>query len=176
MSRESTALIVIDVQEKLLPAMSAPEPMLEKIRLIIEAAAVLNVRCFFTEQYPRGLGPTVSGLIDAEQPTFEKTMFSCRECTALTEQLVSSKIRHVLLVGIETHVCVAQSAMDLMTAGYSVCVALDGVGSRSEIDYAVALDQLQQDGVRLTTVEAAIFQWCETASAKEFKQISRLVR
>lgn len=177
MNRENSAVVVIDVQEKLLPHIAGNERMLWNIGRLLDGARTLDVAVVATEQYPRGLGQTVAQLaqrIEAAIP--DKTMFSCRECTDLVAQLNSANIYHLVLVGIETHVCVAQSALDLMAAGFSVYVCVDAVGSRFDIDRETALRRLEYSGVTPTTTEAVLFEWCETAGTAEFKAISKLVQ
>jgi nicotinamidase-related amidase len=129
-----------------------------------------------SEQYPAGLGPTVERLATHLPRVAEKRIFSCRECTDLISSWMTSGIRQVVVVGIETHVCVLQTALDLLSAGFEVYVVADAVGSRTDLDRDVALNRLTQSGVTVTTTESVLFEWCETSSAPEFKQISQLVR
>ena len=178
MNRTDTAIIVIDVQEKLLPHIADNEEMVFNIERILEAANELQIPVFVSEQYPKGLGHTISEfevLLDSF-PVYEKSMFSIRECEPLWEQLQKRDIKNVLLVGIETHVCVFQSAMDLLANGYEVYVCIDAVGSRFEEDYMTAMQRMETSGVTLLTTEMAMFEWCEAAGTPEFKSISKLVQ
>jgi nicotinamidase-related amidase len=177
MNRDNSAVVVIDVQEKLVPHISGHERMLWNIGRLLDGARALGVKVFATEQYPRGLGKTVAAVAEKlEGPIPEKTMFSCRECIDLVARLKSENICHLVLVGIETHVCVAQTALDLMAAGFSVFVNVDAVGSRFEIDRDTALRRLEYSGATPTTTEAVLFEWCESADSTEFKAISKLVQ
>jgi isochorismate hydrolase len=105
-----------------------------------------------------------------------KLAFSCRELAAQFAELRERQIEKLLLCGIETHVCVQQTALDLLADGWRVYVAIDSVGSRFDLDHQTALRRMESSGAVLTTAEAALFEWCETAAAAEFKQLSRLVR
>lgn len=179
MNRNDSALLVVDVQQKLLPHIADNEEMLWNISRLTRGANILDVPVFVTEQYPKGLGRTaeeLSSQFDENVPVFEKLMFSARECDALFKQLDSKEIRNAVLVGIETHVCVLQTAMDLMSAGYDVYVCIDAVGSRFEEDYMTAMQRMETSGAVLVSTEMTLFEWCETAESAEFKKISRLVQ
>lgn len=129
-----------------------------------------------SEQYPQGLGTTVAELASRLPHRPVKQMFSCRELAGLFSVLRQRQIVKLLLCGIETHICVQQTALDLMADGWRVYVPVDGVSSRSDLDHKTALRRMESSGAVLTTAEAALFEWCETAAAPEFKQISQLVR
>ncbi len=176
MSRDRAALLVIDVQEKLLPHIQNQSIVSWNIRRLIDGAAVLGVPCWGTEQYPQGLGGTVPMLADRLPIVEEKSLFSCRECVELLSRLRRDNRSQLLLCGIETHVCVQQTALDLIAMGFDVWVAVDVVGSRFELDHSIALRRMQAAGVVLTTTESVLFEWCEVAGTHEFKRISALVR
>ena len=182
MNRDDTALVVIDLQEKLVPAIEDQEKMLSNVRRLIQGAKILGLPVFISEQYPKGLGATVETItsliaeLELDAPVFEKTMFSCRECEPMIKQLGALEIKNLLCVGIESHICVAQSALDFLSMGFNVLVAVDAVGSRNQTDCEVGLNRLSLNGIEMTTTEAALFEWCETASSPEFKQISALVK
>jgi nicotinamidase-related amidase len=129
-----------------------------------------------SEQYPKGLGPTVPELAERLGAMPSKFGFSAGACGQIFEGLREKGVHKVLVCGIETHVCVQQTVLDLLADGWRVYVAVDAVGSRFEVDYRTALQRMDSSGATLTTTEAAIFEWCETAAAPEFKQISQLVR
>ncbi len=169
------ALLIIDIQEKLLARM-ADGPLVEaNAARLIDAATLLGMPVWATEQYPQGLGPTVESLRGRLPSRRPKTSFSCCAVPELIEQIHGLGIRHVTLVGIETHVCVLQTALDLQDLGLTVQVAADAVASRRTIDNQIALRRLEQSGVILTTAEAALFEWVATADHPAFKQLSRLV-
>lgn len=176
LSRADSALLVIDVQEKLLPAIPSRARLTWNLRRLIDGAKLLSVPTAVSEQYPKGLGPTVAALAEGLPTPAVKTMFSCRECAAVWTGWKESGVRTILLAGIETHVCVLQTAFDLLESGFGVQLAVDAVASRNSLDHDVALRRMVHSGVVPTTVESALFEWCETASAPEFKSISRLVR
>jgi nicotinamidase-related amidase len=176
MSRDDTALVVIDVQDRLLPAIADGDRVVWNIRRLIDGARTLGMDVVATEQYPKGLGATATVLAERLGEIPDKLMFSCRECGDLIRQLAERGRRKLLVVGIESHVCVQQSVLDLMGEGFRVYVAVDAVGSRHRIDCQTALRRMDSAGAVLTTTEAALFEWCEVAGTPEFRQISQLVR
>jgi nicotinamidase-related amidase len=181
MNADDSALMVIDLQEKLVPHISNHAQIVWNISRLIEGAGALGVAVCGTEQYPKGLGGTVEPIAsllqaNSQQGVPEKTMFSCRECDSLVDGLSETGIHNLLLCGIETHVCVAQSALDLMAQGFNVFVCVDAIGARSPVDHRVAIRRLENSGVTLTTTEAALFEWCEQAGSEKFKKISKLVQ
>ena len=178
MNSDDTAVLVVDLQEKLVPHILDHAKVVWNVTRLLRAAKVLGVRILGTEQYPKGLGatvPEVSGLMEGAELT-EKLMFSCRECSSLLDELETHQVRNVLLCGIETHVCVAQTALDLIANGFNVFLCVDAVGSRFSLDQDVALQRMECAGATLTTTEAAMFEWCESAGSDSFKSISKLVQ
>ena len=178
MNPADSALVVIDVQEKLIPHIRDHESISWNIGRLMTGAELLGIRIVATEQYPQGLGRTIGEIRDRlnHRPIAEKTMFSCRECAEVFTQLYGQGVHKLLLTGIETHVCVAQSALDFIAAGFAVYVCVDAVGSRHLIDHETALRRLENSGAVPITSEAALFEWCEQADRKEFKSISKLVQ
>ena len=176
MNPANAALLVVDVQEKLVPAIVNHPRLVWNICRLIDGAKLLGVNVLATEQYPKGLGPTVSAIRSRLPELPEKTMFSCRECANQIMPLRDAGIEHLLVTGIETHVCVQQSTLDLMAMGFNVLLAVDALGSRAEFDHVTALERMQNCGASVTTTEAALFEWCESASHPQFKAISQLVR
>lgn len=176
MSVGETALVVVDVQERLLPVIAGRTRLVWNIGRLIEGARILGIPVAATEQYPQGLGPTVPELARRLGPIPSKRMFSCRGCPEVFQELQAQGIHKFLVCGIEAHVCVQQTVLDLLGAGWRVYVAADAVGSRHEVDYEFALRRMESAGAILTTTEAALFEWCETAGTPQFKEISRLVR
>ena len=170
------ALLVIDVQEKLVAAVAdGPRVVANAVRLL-EAAAILGVPARATEQYPRGLGPTVPPIAERLPDRASKMAFACCSAPQVLEQFYGRQVRHVTLAGLEAHVCVAQTALDLMDLGFRVQVPADAVASRSPLDRDVALRRLEAAGATISTTEAVLFEWCETADRPEFKAISALVK
>ena len=147
------------------------------VRRLIDAAGVLGLPVLASEQYPKGLGPTTGELaqrLPAAIP--EKLTFSSGGCPGLFDDIQRRGIHKILVCGIEAHVCVQQTVLDLLADGRRVYVAVDAVGSRFEVDYRTALARMDSAGATLTSTEAAMFEWCEAAGTPEFKQISRLVQ
>lgn len=177
MSRGDTALVVIDVQDKLVSLIEGQRRMIWNIRRLLDGAKILGVPVAATEQYPQGLGPTTRELAERIPTAIPaKTVFSCRECHAAFTELAERGVNKLLLAGIETHVCVQQTALDLLGEGFSIYLAVDAVGSRGRLDHETALRRMETSGVTLTTTETSLFEWCERAGTPEFKQISQLVR
>jgi nicotinamidase-related amidase len=176
MSPRETALLCVDIQEKLVGAVAGGDRVVWNVRRLIDGAKVLGVAVVGTEQYPQGLGPTVAPLAERLGLLPDKLTFSCSGCPDLFQRLREQAICDILVCGIETHVCVQQTVLDLLADGWRVFVAIDAVGSRFEIDYRVALGRMESAGATLTTTEAALFEWCQRAGTPEFKEISRLAR
>ena len=170
------ALLVVDVQTKLMERIEHRERVVANAVRLVKAADVLKLPCWATEQYPQGLGPTVPELAEliVERPS--KTTFHCCAVPQIVEQLYGRQIRHVTLTGIEAHVCVAQTALELMKLGFIVQVPADAVGSRSRIDWEFALRRLERAGAVISTTEAVLFEWTECSDRPEFKAISNLVK
>lgn len=176
MSRSDSALLVVDVQEKLIGLIPEHRRIVWNIVRLIDAANLLGVPVAATEQYPQGLGHTLPQLREKLPDMGEKRDFSCTQCADIFAGWRDREILNVLVVGIETHVCVLQTALDLIAAGFNVHVAVDAVGSRFDVDRATAIRRLENSGVTPSTTETAIFEWCATSTAPEFREISRLVR
>jgi nicotinamidase-related amidase len=176
LGRETSALVVIDVQEKLMPVIVDTRRLIWNIGRLIEAAQRLNVPVFVTEQYPSGLGTTVEPLRSQLPTAVEKTRFSCGQCAQIIDSLSDDGRCQVVLAGIESHVCVTQSALDLAALGFRVFVVEDAVSSRSAATHQAAMRRLEAEGVTLLPTESAIFEWCEDAADSQFKAISQLVR
>ena len=179
MNRDNSALLVIDVQERLAPAIHGIDKVVWNIKRLIQGANLLGVPVKVTEQYPKGLGPTLDEIVkelatDANIP--EKTMFSCRECAAELVSLEEQEIVNLVIVGIESHVCVLQSVLDFLAMGFNVYVVTDAISSRFPEDHATAVSRMELSGATTVTTEMALFEWCERAGSPEFKSISKIVR
>jgi len=176
--RDRAALLVVDVQEKLWKAMSDRQWLVDRIVIMIRACGLLKVPIFLTEQYPKGLGTTVAPVKEALgglKPLVKMT-FSCCGVTELPQALKKKGIEQVILVGIDSHVCVLQTALDLLSQEFQVHVPRDAVSSRYEQDERTALQRMAREGVVITTVEMALFELLRTAEAPEFKEISKLIK
>lgn len=177
LSRDRSALLVVDIQEKLLPSIADGDRLVARANLLLDTAKLLSVPAYISEQYPKGLGATVNKLrIGSAVRVESKTMFSCRECESILEAIDSKSIDSVLICGIEAHVCVLQTAFDLLALGLRVHVAVDAIGSRNSVDLQAAIRRMELHGIVGSTAESAVFEWCETASAEEFRQVSELVK
>lgn len=178
LSADDSGLLVVDVQEKLIGLIAGHRLLVWNVGRLLDGANILGVPVAATEQYPQGLGRTVVSLAErltgADVPS--KLTFSCRECVAAIESFRQRGVRKLLVVGIETHVCVSQTVHDLLADGFRVYVAVDAVGARHAIDHETALRRMETAGATLTTTEAVLFEWCERAGTPQFKEISRLVR
>jgi nicotinamidase-related amidase len=172
-----TGLVVVDMQERLLKAIPEAVRITWNCRRLIDGAKVLAVRTAATEQNPEKLGLTTAAFnAQLSEPPHAKMIFSCGACGEPFAPWRDEGIHRVLLCGIETHVCVQQSALDLLAAGFQVFIAADAVGSRSQLDYEIAVRRMESSGATITTTEAALFEWCERAGTPEFRQISALVK
>jgi nicotinamidase-related amidase len=172
-----TALLVVDMQERLLAVIPHAAGITWNCRRLIDGAKTLGVRTIVTEQNPEKLGPTAAALAERVGGTpYAKLDFSCGACGGEFADWEAAGIERVLLCGIETHVCVQQTALDLLSAGYRVYVAADAVGSRAMVDYEIALRRMESSGAVITTTEAALFEWCERAGTDTFRAISALAK
>jgi nicotinamidase-related amidase len=177
-SRSECQLLIIDMQEKVLAPIPVREQLVANCGKLIDAAKLFSVPVVITEQYPKGLGSTVSELggrlSDIAIP--EKLRFSAVEALNWGMAAERSDDRFkVVVAGIEAHVCVLQTVLDLLICGYQVHVAADAIGSRGKLDWKLALKRMASSGAVVTTTEAILFEWCETAGTAEFKQLSKLV-
>jgi len=185
LSQFRSRLLVIDVQEKLIPTIYDGDAIVRRIRFMLDAAQQLKVPVIVSEQYPKGLGPTISELADhaAVETTFAKMRFSACEqfCDHAGLGADIAADAHdgrdqILLVGIEAHVCVLQTALDLAARGFRVYVAEDAVGSGAARDHATGIQRMRDAGITICTAEGAAFEWCETAEAEQFRTMSKLIR
>ena len=175
---EKTTAMIIDLQERLLPHMHEHQAVLSRCVLLIRGLTLLGVPMILTEQYPAGLGKTVDalrGMSVADNP-IEKVTFSCCDEPSVIAQLKEFGRGTVLLAGIETHVCVLQTALDLKASGFDPVIVADGVASRRESDKVIALQRLDREGCRITTVESILFELMRTSRHAKFKEISKLVK
>lgn len=172
----NSSLLVIDVQEKLVPLIPRREQLVKNVGFLLEAAQTLSVPVQATEQYPKGLGSTVAELLAKLPHRLEKTAFSCCVIAEVEIKVQAGGRNKVVVVGMETHVCVLQTALDLLARGLTVHVPIDAVASRYDVDHATALRRMEQAGAILTTSETAVFEWIGRSGTPEFKAISKLVQ
>ena len=176
MSTADTALLVIDVQEKLLPKIAGRDRLVQNLSFLLEAARLVSIPVLATEQYPKGLGGTLPSLVPLVPVRWEKTDFSCCAVPEVLNTLGREARIKVLLAGIETHVCVLHTALDLLARDFHVFLAVDTLGSRYTLDHETALRRLETEGAVLTTCETAIFEWLGGSRAPQFKAISQLIQ
>jgi len=175
---EDTVLVVIDVQEKLARAMFEKEAVADNTAKLVRGAKILELPVVWTEQNPRGLGPTlpqVSELLVDQKPV-TKLSFSCCGEPAFMKELENLKRRQVLICGMEAHVCVYQTAADLVTRGYEVQIVMDAVSSRTCENKAVGLERSKLLGASLTSTETALFELLKIAEGDKFKQMLKVVK
>ena len=175
---ENTVLVVIDVQGKLSCLMHEKEKLFENLRKIITGAQILEIPVILTEQNPDGLGrtiPEVADLLPGIQPIL-KFSFSCCGESRFVRELEALKRKQVLIAGIESHVCVYQTAMDLLGAGYEVQIVADAVSSRTADNRELGLEKMKNEGARLTGVEMALFELLRVAEGAKFKGILKVVK
>jgi len=177
LSRDDSRLLIVDMQQKLLPLIPVADRVIHNCRRLIRGAQVLGIPVAATEQYPKGLGATAPELADLLDDIPEKLRFSCAEALNWQTAAEQPDARdQVVVAGIEAHVCVQQTVLDLMVRGFRVYVVADAIASRGKFDWEIALRRMADAGATLTTVESVLFEWCETAAADEFKQISDLIK
>jgi nicotinamidase-related amidase len=177
MAAEATQVLLVDVQERLLPAMANPGEVAANAALVLHAAQAMGVPVTVSEQYPKGLGPTVPALRQAAggEP-MEKIEFSCLKNPAIAERLRGLGRRQLVIAGVEAHVCVLQSAIDARGEGFEVFVVADATGSRRPESRERALARMAAAGAEVVTAEMAVFEWLERADAPRFRELSKLVR
>lgn len=181
LDRNDTVLLVVDVQERLGAAMPQDrfETLVKNTGILLEAATTLDFPVITTEQYPRGLGPTVAPmrekLRDDEAPV-EKICFSCVDENAVTQRLEALGRKQIIVTGMETHVCVFQTVRDLAARGYRPFVVSDATCSRTAENHATGLALMKDAGAVITSTEAAVFDLLKVAGTPEFKHLSKLIK
>lgn len=162
-----------------MPVIANGENLIQQIQRLLNGAELFEIPVLISEQYPRGLGPTVSSLSEAgkdEALVFEKTTFSCREKRELFDRWLNEGRDQVVVTGIESHICVLQTCLDLIEFGFQVFVPCDAVGSRDLGNKEIALRRLEQHRASLTVTESVLFEWCESSTDPNFRTISQLVK
>jgi len=174
--RTDAMLLVIDVQERI-NAVMVDQGHLPRLEVLVEACRALSIPVIASEQYPKGLGPTVEDLAAtlAETPAVKMT-FSCERDTELGEMVAAASSSQIVVTGIETHVCVLQTVLDLLAAGYEVHVPHDAVNSRRLADKEWALRRMEASGAIITSTESALFELLERCDTDEFKIVAKLIK
>ena len=180
LARAGSTLVIVDVQERLFAAMDAEhrEEVVRNLKILATAARRLGLPILVTEQYPKGLGHTLPELRDALGPVepVAKVAFSCCEAEGFTARLRAAGTRQVILAGIEAHVCVLMTGLDLLAEGYALHVAADAVTSRSQGNWRIGVEQLRQAGAVITSTESVLFQLLGKADTEDFRALSQLIR
>lgn len=175
---DSSIAVIIDMQERLLPHMDGADALLDRCRLLIRGLELLSVPVFRTEQYPKGLGRTVVTIADEwpAQVVIEKRSFSCYDEVDFTRHLSGNGRKTILIAGIETHVCILQTVLDLIDHEYVPVVVADCVASRTAEDRHFALKRIFSEGGRVSTAESVLFELMRTSLHPNFREVSRLVK
>lgn len=171
-------LVVIDIQDKLVDVM--PKTDIKKVidasSTLIQAAKILEVPCLYTEQYPQGLGSTVKKIKSLfSDSAIEKKSFSCLDEPKFKSNLIKSR-SHIILCGLETHICILQTALALKALGKKVFVVEDAMLSRSSLHHQNAIARLRSEGIVITNMESVIFEWLRVAEGDHFKAIAKLIK
>lgn len=176
--RDKSCLLVVDIQEKLAPAVAEPAGVIRNSGILMQAAARLGVPTILSEQYPQGLGPTVSELraLAPDSARLSKISFSCAGDAGLNQRLQEIGRPQLVVCGMETHVCVLQTALGYQGAGYRTFVVADAVSSRAPANREMGLRRMAENGVELVTTEMVVFEWLARAGTAEFKELSKLIK
>jgi len=182
LARDKSQLLIVDVQEKLLPAIAGKDRVVERCVRLVRAARLLGLPITLSEQYPQGLGPTVDPIREAYANSgfvVDKVEFSCLKNQPLRDRLHELRRQgrpQVVIGGIEAHVCVLQTAIDLEAQGFEAFVVADAVGSRAKASRKLAVDRLSKSGVDVVDSEMVLFEWLERAGTPAFKDLQALIK
>ena len=175
---ENSLLLVIDVQEKLVNALDK-NIIIKRVYNLVKSARLLSIPIVVTEQYPKGLGSTVADIskeFPQDTPVFEKTAFNALSEAGMIDKLKSYHKKQVVLCGIETHICVHQTAAALLREGFEVYVVKDACASRNKYEFKQGIELMQQNGAKISCVEIVLFEWLQTAKNPNFKEIQALIK
>jgi nicotinamidase-related amidase len=178
LKKEKSALLIIDIQERILPVIHNYELVLNNTLKLIKGFKALNLPIYYTEQYPKGLGPTSKIILDELQgyQAYQKMTFSCSGAENLFEEFEKKNLTQIIVTGIESHVCVQQTVLDLLANNFQVNLIADAVSSRKITDYNIALDRMRKLGAEVTTTESVLFELLEVCGTPVFKEISKIVK
>ena len=178
LSKGNTALLIVDMQEKLLPVVQNSEEITKNTIKLVEGFKILEQPVYYTEQYPKGLGATDIKIknVFGELKSYEKNTFSCIGAGNLFETLSSNNVKNVVLCGIESHICVQQTYLDLIKSDFNVFLVADAVSSRKLIDYQTSLIRAQTNQVEIITTESVLFELLKESGSEQFKAISKIIK
>ncbi len=172
-----TLLLILDMQEKLIGNIKGNHLLIFNIKKLIEACNLLNVHIAITEQNPLKLGKTVETILDSkEYPIFEKVEFSCGKNKSFIDYVKKYNFKNIIVCGIESHICILQTSIELLEEGLNILIPRDAIGSRNEIDNDTAFLRLILSGAVASTTESLICELCKTSSRKEFKEVSKILK
>ncbi len=178
LDRERTALLIIDIQSRIAGVMQQPEMVEANTIKLIKGAKILGLPIYFTEQYPQGLGETIDSIKEELQGSnaILKDSFSCYGAGDLFNELKRKGLDQIIVTGIETHVCVQQTVLDLLANGFQVNLMADAVSSRKAIDYETAIARMRANGAEVSTSESVLFELLNVCGTQEFKDILKIVK
>ena len=175
-SPKVNALIIVDIQEKILKPIINKDSITKNIKKLIDAYQILEENIFLSEQNPFKLGATIPELLPKNGfRKFEKMEFSLAKLEEFLKELKDKKISNLIVCGIETHICIQQTVLDCLEKGFEVILISDAMSSRNRLDHEIALQRMIQRGAILTTTESIIFELCKTADRKEFREIRNII-
>ena len=178
LNKEHTCMIIVDVQEKLMPVMGRKERVIANIIKLLECSRVFNLPVILTEQYTKWLGPTLHEIKEA-LPKYEpiyKLDFNCCNVDHFNNRIELEKLKNIILTGVESHICIFQTCFSLLKRGYRVHVPQDAVDSRTDENWHVGIELMKEAGAVITSTETIIFQILKRAGTKEFKEILKIVK
>ena len=174
---EETLLLIMDMQEKLINNIKGNQLLIFNIKKLIDACNLLNVRIAITEQNPLKLGMTSESVLDNNKyPKFEKMEFSCSKNDRFINYIKKYNFKNIIVCGIESHICILQTSIDLLTKGFNILIPRDAIGSRSDIDNDTAFLRLISSGAVASTTESLICELCKSSNRKEFREISKILK
>ncbi len=170
-------VLAIDIQDKLTNGVQNSSHMMWNIDRVVRGAKVFGVKMVFSLQNPKRLGDITEKIkIDSLSKVYPKMSFSCVGSNEIIKEITSSNVKVVILIGVETHVCILQTALDLIKMNFKVFIVVDAISSRNQLDHDIALKRIEAIGGVLTTTESLLFEWCGDSSSKEFKEISSIIK
>jgi len=172
-----TLLLIVDVQQKLINNIKGSQLLIFNIKKLIDTCNLLNVNIAITEQNPLKLGMTLESILnDNEYPKFEKMEFSCSENKNFLNYINKNNFKNIIVCGIESHICILQTSIDLLSKGFNILIPRDAIGSRNEIDNDTAFLRLILSGAVASTTESLICELCKTSNRKEFREVSKILK
>ena len=179
LNEKDSLLLIIDVQEKLLNAVYNKELLEKKAVIMAKAASILNIPVIVTEQYPNGLGYTIDGIksaLNEDAQTFEKLSFSALDNPKIEKVIKNSEKSQIVIFGIETHICVSQTAIALIDKGYDVTLIKDASGSRAQVEHNAGIERIKENGAHIITTEIALFEWLKSSKNEKFREVQALIK